>query len=414
MATEGVTFATISFYPEITGTGQILTDLALALSKDGLSVRVFTAQPHYYSKHEKLPDRENYRGIEIFRIPSTTFNKNNRLGRIFNWASFAFSALLRLLFDRNSDPLLIVSSPPVLPFAGWILKRLKGKSYILLLHDIYPEIGVKLGFFKPGGLTVRIWNWLNKKAFASASKVIVLASDMASKIHDRYGNENGKVKVIHNWADGSFIRPIAKRDSLFLKDKPLSYRLLIQYAGNLGFNHDLEPLVEAAKALSSLDIGFLFIGEGGKKEKLQALTRRYQLKNVHFFPFVPREILPHSLGASDLSVVTLEEALEGLAVPSKFYSILASGKAVLGILSPNCEMAEIIEKNRCGFVTPHHDSKALINVLKRCYDEPELLEEMGRNARACFEKNFTRERAASKYKEIILETQGNARLIAKG
>ncbi len=400
---RGVVLSTITFYPEISGTGQILTDLALSLAEKGMSVRVYTAQPHYYEKHERLPAKENYGGVEIRRITSTTLNKNNRLGRILNWSSFALSAFFKLLRDPSRYPYLIVSSPPVLPYIGWLVHLLTRKPYILLIHDVYPDIGVKLGFFRKNGPTVWLWKQLNKLAYRGASKIIVLASDMAPIVALQMGkkSENGKIQVIHNWADESFIHPFQKGDSLFLQQNPVPFRFLVQYSGNLGFNHDLEPLIEAARRFQGENIGFLFIGEGGKKEKLQALVRAYGLSNVLFFPFQSRDLLPHLLCASDLSVVTLEQGLEGLAVPSKFYSILASGRPLLALLGENCEMAQMIRKYQCGFVVPQGNTEAIVQILKQCTENPAAIKTMGENARRCFLDHYTRAQAAQKYQEIL-------------
>lgn len=400
---SGVVLTTISFYPEISGTGQILTDLAVALVERGMDVRVYTAQPHYYQKHPQAPKKEVYKGIKITRIPSTTFNKNFRSGRILNWLSFTLAALMALCFENSNYPLLIVSSPPILPFIGCVLKLLRRRSYILLIHDVYPDIGIQLGYFKHNGPTVRLWNALNRIAYSHAEKVIVLAEDMAEVVLKKMnGHRNAnKLSIIHNWADETFIRPIERKENLFLKINPLPYKFIVQYAGNLGFNHELEPLIEAARRLPPDEIGFVFIGEGGKKEKLQSMVREYGLKNVCFFPFQPRELLPHTLSASNLSVVTLERGLEGFAVPSKFYSILASGKPILAILGKTCEMANLIQKYDCGFVVPQGQPDEIIHTLQHCLNQQEHVKKMGENARLCFEENFTRSQAASNYQSLI-------------
>jgi len=403
----GVVIATITFYPEISGTGQVLTDLAVSLARQGLHVRVYTAQPHYYEKHVPHPKQETVQGIDIRRIASTTFDKNRRLGRILNWASFAFFAFWNLLFDRSPYPLLLVSSPPVLPFIGPLLKWLRRKPYVVLVHDVYPDIGVKLGFFKPNGFTVKIWNALNRITYRNASKIIVLAEDMARIILEQIKTDkqasfiDGKVEVIHNWADETLIHPVPRDENRFLQKNPLPYTFVVQYSGNLGFNHDLEPLIDAAQSLEHSGMGFVFIGEGGKKEKLQSMVSSSGLKNVLFFPFQPRQDLPDLLSASDLSVVALEQGLEGLAVPSKFYSILASGRPILALLGGECEMARIIRQYNCGFVVSERNPEKVVKILQECLRDRDKIRQMGENARRCFEAHFTRKQAADKYRELL-------------
>ena len=100
-------------------------------------------------------------------------------------------------------------------------------------------------------------------------------------------------------------------------------------------------------------------------------------------------------------MVTLERGIEGYAVPSKFYSILASGKAILAILGKKCEMAELIQKYECGFVVPQGDLHQIIKIVSQCHHDPEKTKQMGKNARLCFEKNFTRELATKTYQTLI-------------
>lgn len=59
--------------------------------------------------------------------------------------------------------------------------------------------------------------------------------------------------------------------------------------------------------------------------------RALGLKNVMFQPYQPRERLRESLSLPDIHIVSLDERLEGLIVPSKFVGVLATGRPVLWI-----------------------------------------------------------------------------------
>ena len=60
------------------------------------------------------------------------------------------------------------------------------------------------------------------------------------------------------------------------------------------------------------------------------MTRR-GLANVLFKPYQPKEHLKYSLTLPDVHLVSLKPALEGLIVPSKFYSAIAAGRPVIFI-----------------------------------------------------------------------------------
>jgi len=67
------------------------------------------------------------------------------------------------------------------------------------------------------------------------------------------------------------------------------------------------------------------------------------LTNVSFQPYQPLDRLALSLTVPDLHLVTLKPELEGLIVPSKFYSVLAAGRPVLFVGDPESEIAALYD-----------------------------------------------------------------------
>lgn len=396
-----VIFLTQYFYPDITATGQLLTELAIDLVKFGFDITVYTGQPIYATK-EKMPKKEVYHGVKIIRVTTTRFDKNTRLGKVFNSLSFVILIFIKLFFTRNDAPLLIVSNPPFLPFIGWTLKKIKKQKYSFLVHDIYPDIAVKLGYISSNGIITRIWNKINNLIFANADQVICLGRDMKDIVEAKMNNLDHDIRIIPNWADAKEIKPLNKKDNWFIKEYNLENKFVVLYSGNHGLFHDLETIIEAAAILrNNKDILFLFIGNGGKKEKLIKMVEEKGLDNVKFLPYQPKANIPYSLTSADVSLVTLEKGVEGLAVPSKFYSALAIGKPIITLMDEKGEVARVIKEFNCGFNLTQGDTEGLANIILKLYKEPELVDELGRNARQCFEKNFTREKIAREYYDAL-------------
>ena len=104
-------------------------------------------------------------------------------------------------------------------------------------------------------------------------------------------------------------------------------------------------MLEAARLLQH-DSRFLFliVGEGNTKPGLLKRCQELALANVRFLPTQPKEVLPKMLGAADVSLVTLNRNLSQLNVPSKIYSIMASGRPVVGAVPEDSEIARIIRE----------------------------------------------------------------------
>jgi len=398
-----ITILTQYFYPEIAATGQLLTELAVGLKNRGCEVRIITGQPSY-TGGGKLPKREVYEGVEIRRVWNTSLDKNKKTGRLLNYVTFVISATLATLFSKKT-PLLIVSNPPFLPIIGAIMKTFRGQKYAFLVHDVYPDIAVKLGYLKDDSLISRIWKTMNRWVYGCADVVVVLGEHMEKKVRN-YIDLPEKLRVIHNWADGDVIKPLRNSKNDFCKDLGLEDKLVVLYSGNIGLFHDLEAVIKAAKKLENEDIAFLFIGEGGKKETLKRMAEKLKLNNVLFLPYQSIEKLPYSLTCGDISIVSLEDGVEGLAVPSKLYAYLAAGSAIIGLVGRGSEVSDIIEEHRCGFRVEQRDVEGLVKAVTVLKDDRKLLDEMKANARRCFEENFEKEMAMNKYYRVIASLKG--------
>jgi glycosyltransferase involved in cell wall biosynthesis len=182
--------------------------------------------------------------------------------------------------------------------------------------------------------------------------------------------------------------PVPKESTQFRHDNNIS-NFLVLYAGNFARYQDFDTLLDAAKALKNReDITFAFVGEGVKKAHIASRIANEELSNVRMLPFVPESQLCDMLGAADVSLVTLERGIEGLAVPSKFYNIMASGRATIACVPKVSEVAQVIAETDCGVQVDQENAQALANVIQQLADDPETLERMGRNARRACEDRY--------------------------
>jgi len=400
---KGLIILSQYFYPDIASTGQLLTELAEDLKKYNYNIKVYTGKPSYYKSIKKCDKKGIYRGINIYRVSATRFNKNIIIGRLCNFLSYFFSVSFKLLFSKDRYPLLIVSNPPFLSVLGFLLKKNRNQKYIYLIHDIYPDIAIKIGYLKKNSIIVKIWRKINYQVLKEADEIIVLGEYMAETLKKIYLNlDKDKIKIIHNWADEKIILPIKKEENWFAKKYNLIDKIVVLYSGNIGLFQDLKTIIRAAERLKNYDdIIFLFIGDGGGLYELKEMVKNCNLTNIKFLPYQLKKYLPFSLTSSDISIVTLEKGVEGLAVPCKIYGILASGRAVLGLIGENCEVADIISNANCGFRMEQGDVNALVEKIKYIYENPEILKTMGENSRRYFERHFTRSQMTRKYYEIL-------------
>ena len=180
-------------------------------------------------------------------------------------------------------------------------------------------------------------------------------------------------------------------------------RLVVGYSGNLGRAHELDTMLDAARLLAAEAapeaalIDFLFIGGGALRQRLAAAA----LPNLAVRPYQPRESLPQSLAVADLHWLSLQPALEGLIVPSKFYGTAASGRPLLFVGDPDGEIARLIHRHGCGWTFRVGESQAVAALLRELARDRMPLVERGANARRMVRDNFTRAGAIAAWDELL-------------
>ena len=390
------------FYPEMISTGHILTELVAELVRQGIKPSVICAQPTYYS-NDKVDKEITYKGIPIRRTVNTQFDKNSLKGKLFNSFSFFIGALWLALKEKGRAPIILVTNPPFLGVVGLICKILKRRPYMLIIHDLYPDIAINMGYLRRDFLLALFWNKLNRKIYGAASFIVVLGRDVQKRIQDQIpAEQHENIKFIPNWADSDLIYPVDQSHNPFIIELGLYGKFLVQYSGNMGLTHDMEVIIEAAQALRiDQTIHFVFIGGGGKLAKIKKMVRDYGLKNIIFLPYQPRESLKYSLCSSHVSLVSLEKGAEGLSVPSKLYGIMASGRPIIAIVPENTEVALTLKEYNCGLVTPPKDVPALVNAITWLKANEFERNAMGRRAYKAFLDNFTVKHCANQYYDLI-------------
>jgi colanic acid biosynthesis glycosyl transferase WcaI len=393
------------FYPDHSAIGQLMTDLAESLVERGLSVTALSARGRY-NGGGALPPRENYRGVRVERAWATSFGKSSVAGRLADYFTFYLGAAWNLLTLPRHDVVMALTLPPLIGLLALIVCRLRGMKLVALVEDIYPDVGVVLGTFREGGLLARLLDRLNRLVLARADRIIVLGDCMRERVAAKIGPAaEGRIDVIHNWADGEKIRPLsADEKNPFSEEHDLCDRFVVQFSGNFGMVNDFDTPLEAARLLRNrADIIFLFIGDGVRAGAIKEFVGRHDLANVRVMPYQPRENLLYSLAAGHAHLVTLADGLAGLSVPSKTYGILAAGRPIIFVGDTRSNIARLVAEHGCGAVVRTGEATRLADIIAAWADEPAVLAKLGDASRALFARRFDRPQAVAAYEESLVK-----------
>jgi colanic acid biosynthesis glycosyl transferase WcaI len=391
------------YYPEETSTGYFLTKIAEGLATE-YSVTALCSQPTYSARGNCFPYREMYNGVRIQRCRSTAFDKDKLPLRLLNLITISISITLAAISQvRRNDCMLVVTNPPILPFLLFLAGRIRKAKYILLVHDVYPEVLIASGMVRQKGLLARLLVFLNKRLYNGASRVIVLGRDMQRLVAEKSEGITERLLIIPNWADLDQIVPLQKSSNLLLKNLNLLSKFIIQYSGNMGRTHGLELLVEVAKRLNNRDdIHFLFIGWGAKRQSLQNAVSDNHLRNITLLPSQLRSELSNSLNACDVAIISFIPGMAGISVPSRMYNIMAAGKPIIAVADKDSELAMVVQEENIGWVVRPGHANELTEVILEAQANPGRLVEMGRRARKVAEDKYSFSKVLKDYFSLIL------------
>jgi glycosyltransferase involved in cell wall biosynthesis len=396
-----IIFFTQLYYPDLSTTSVIMTDLAEDLASFGMDVTVICSQPIYSNKHI-CPKKETKGGVKIERIMSFTLNKDKNTGRIFNGLSYYISMLVKLLRLKRKVFIIFNTNPALAPFLGFVTKKLKDLHYLVLIHDLWPELPANIGIIKKNGILYRLLDSLNILAFKHADAIVVLSNAMKERICARLPDKRKLIYIIPNWADPKRIYPIPRARNRLIEELGVDGKKVVMYSGNLGRYQPLEVIIDAAYELKHrTDILFLVAGFGWKKAKLQSYAKFLNLKNIRFLPFQPLERLAESLSMADLSLIGFFPENEGVVMPSKLYSLMAIAKPIISISSQDSEVVEILKEAKAGIHSSVYDPKELAAKIESLLDDRRRITEMGSNARSYFLDNFQRSIITKKWQCLL-------------
>ena len=385
------------YWPGIEATAQLLTELCEALAEDA-EVKVVTGVLH---GHEDAPRRVVQNGVEVVRVPSTSFERSKLGARAANYATYLTSALLRGLRGPRPDVVLCMTDPPIVADIALLLARRYRVPLVVISQDVFPEIAVQLNRLE-NPVAKRLLRGLVSLYLRRADRIVAIGDTMRRRLEEK-GARPDRVRVIPNWVDTSRLVPTEKANE-WARKIGLDEKFVVMHSGNVGHAQDLDSLVRAATFLRDLDdLSIFIIGTGARHAELVALAELLEVDQVTFLYYQSRGVLPQSLSAADVHVVGLAPGLAGYVVPSRLYGILAVARPVIAAAEAESETAQVVERVGCGIVVPPGRPELLARAIRDAHDGKYDLAEMGRRGREWVEREADRSVAVRRYRDLLGE-----------
>jgi glycosyltransferase involved in cell wall biosynthesis len=392
--------------PEVNAPASRTSEHCELWAKAGHSVTVITCVPNhptgivYGGYRNRLFQSEIKSGVRIVRVWTFLAANEGFTKRTANYLSFMFTALAGVV--RLPKPDIIISTTPQFfcGLTGLLAKILRPVPWVLEVRDLWPESILAVGAMQKGWI-IRALEALERLAYRCADRIVVVTDSFVSHIAERCRNPV-KIQVIKNGVDCE--RFHSGEDPSLMKERfGFRGRVVASYVGTHGLAHGLDTVLDAASLLRDDErIGFLMVGDGADRGKLQERAAAMKLENVRFVGQLPRSDMPAIWAATDISLILLRQNDTFKKVlPSKMFEAMAMSCPIL--LGVDGEARTLLETANAGIAVEPENANELAAAISRLVAYPELRRRFGQNGKKHVSEYYDRAKLAVRYLAILEE-----------
>jgi colanic acid biosynthesis glycosyl transferase WcaI len=397
------------FQPDLAPTGEVMTSIVEQLAERGHRLHVVTSLP-WYKEHAVEQDwkgkpvqRETTPWGQITRVHPFPTDKSNIPARALGFAGFTVLGTVVAVASSPKPEVVLAMSPPLtLGAAGWLVASRFRVPFVFNIQDVFPDVAVRTGALS-NPTVIRSAEALERWSYRRADAVTVLSEDLRENLVAKLpAAQAPKIRVIPNFIDTGRIAP-GPYENTYREEFGLTGKVVVTYAGNLGYSQPVELLIEAAGLLADghPELAVVINGGGSARPALERLAGGSP--NVTFIDLQPKERLPEVLAAADVHVVLLKQGLAASSVPSKLYSILAAGRPLVASVDPGTEVARVVTDAGAGLVVPPGDAGALAEALRTLVADPDERARLGAAGRRFVETWPSPADIAAQYESLFQE-----------
>ena len=304
--------------------------------------------------------------------------------------------------NKKYDMIFAVSNPPINSYIGLQLKKRFNAPFVYMNWDLYPQV-IERNINNPlGQLVCKIWHKWNNRNYPKIDQLLTIG-DVMSESMTAHIKHKISVDVIPVSVDVEKLKPLDKTENPFCIEHELTDKFVVLYSGKMGIGHNIELILDAANLLrNNKKIVFVFIGNGPKYSLVDDYIRRNALTNIQLYPLQSEEIFPNSIACGDIGIVTQEASMADLFMPSKTYSMMACGEAIVGICTKHDDLYGLLKCGEFGVAVTEMSAEKMALVINELYENKERLKIMQSAARKCVERLYSNRIIEKRYREIFL------------
>lgn len=393
-----------TYKPELSGGTHLAIDLVNDFQKAGHEIVLITAVSDKLSGKVE-PSRDE---CKVYRVYSR-YKKKSPLSRILRYIDTSRRMAKIAAKIDDADIIITHSMPPLLGIIGAKIAKKKHIPSIYWEQDIVSESLISTEIFGKTGfkrrLLFKIARYLEMQTEKKSTRIITI-SEQFRKMHIDRGVNPNKIDVVYNWIDTNQVYPVKRKDNPLFNELGIPRdKFIVSYCGNLGVPQNVEIMVDAAEMLQKeKDIFFVIIGGGSREKKIKEYVKRKNLNNLKLLPLQPLEKSHYVYSLGDIGLVIGRKGTSRNGFPSKTWSIMAAGQAIISCFDKESELSRFVEDGHCGLaIIPDSPSDLAEAILKIYSDKKNTY---GKDALKYVRNNFSRQNSTEKIIKITEQQSG--------
>jgi glycosyltransferase involved in cell wall biosynthesis len=233
------------------------------------------------------------------------------------------------------------------------------------------------------------------------SDQVVLISEDFLPLMKSWQVDESRCTVIPNWAPLDEL-PVQPKGNAWAMTHNLADKFCFIYTGILGLKHNPALFIQLTEAFKdNTEVRVVVISAGGAADRLVREAARRELNNLLVLPPQPVDAYAQVLGAADVLTAVLSEEAGRYSAPSKVLSYLCAARPLLLAVPQGNMSARIVLDCQAGLVSSPTESTRWVENARILYDNHTLAARMGRNARACAEKQFDIKTIIDRFEQVF-------------
>jgi len=314
-----------------------------------------------------------------------------------SYVSYPLSLWARLRNEAPPDVLIVCTNTFFAPAVALWSARSR-VPIVNWVFDLYPDVLVEGKKIRGGGAPERLLAALTRATFASASASVFLGERLRGHAEERYG-PCLRSRVIPVGADGDVFGEV--QPTLREPDEPLR----VLYSGNLGRMHDTQTVASLIANPGTSSWRIAFRGHGAGIQELAPLAAGADGR-VTFGGSLPEAEWAAAMKSAEVALVTMRPGAERLVMPSKTYSAMMAGQAILAVCPVDSDLAETVRRDDAGWVVAPGDWLGLRDVLSAATANPQLVHRKRLNALRAGRERYDQRVVAGAWIDLIYELIG--------